>query len=104
MEAVMKNVRKIRVSESPKQDDLLIGLLYAWMIDGALDAKNLIRRYCEYICFRGYPEFASDIVVQLEGLDKWKAEEWIRQTHALYVSDDRTMLRYVFGLEIRKEK
>lgn len=100
----MGNVRKKGMAGSPRRDDLLLGFLYAWRVGRISEAGAAIRRYCEYICLHGCPEFVSDVILHLEGMDKWSAEAWIRQTHTQYVQDDRAMLRYIFGLEKRKEK
>lgn len=67
----------------------------AWKEDGMPQARDAMRRYCEYISAHGYRGGASKAVVELETMETDRGARWVKQTYARHVQDSVSLLRYV---------
>lgn len=74
---------------------VLLFFLSAWKLDGNEKAHNCLRRYCEYIAAHGCKGGASQLLAELDSLDRGEDAAWIRRTFAQYVQDQTALMQYV---------
>lgn len=60
-------------------------------------AREGLRRYCEYICAHGRKGGATKALLDLDGLEHEEAVAWIKRTYVRHVQDDAALVRYVLG-------
>lgn len=61
------------------------------------EAREALRRYCEYICAHGFRGGAAKALLELEGLEREEGTAWIKRTYARHVQDDAALVQYVLG-------
>lgn len=66
-----------------------------WKKDGLPEAKDALRRYCEYISGHGYRGGASVALSNLCDMGVDCGVQWIKQTFARYVRDEVALIQYV---------
>lgn len=67
----------------------------AWKNDGMPKAKDVMRRYCEYISTHGYHGGAAKAMAALEAMSFNHGAKWIKQTFARCVRDSVALMRCV---------
>ena len=75
---------------------LKMGLLL-WRDEANHGAREVLRRYCQYLALHGYGRGAREILDDLDALNTDQAIAWIQDTHARFVTDDDSLLRYILG-------
>lgn len=75
---------------------VIVGFL-TWRDDENLKAKGMVKRYCQYLALHGYGHNATNILTEVEGMDKEEGVNWIRATHGKYVTDDASLIRFVMS-------
>ena len=84
-----------------KEEELLSGrgvvlvTFLSWRDEKMPKAHEALRRYCEYLALHGYGSGASDMLVELDGMDTERAVSWIKATYGKYVKDNLALLRHV---------
>ncbi len=74
---------------------VLLFYLSAWKLDSNEKAHEAVRRYCEYIAAHGCKGGASQLLAELDSLDRGEDAAWIRRTFAQYVQDQTALMQYV---------
>ena len=72
---------------------VLLFYLSAWKLDSNEKAHEAVRRYCEYIAAHGCKGGASQLLAELDSLDRGEEGAWSRRTVAQYVPDHTALLQ-----------
>lgn len=67
----------------------------AWKEDSMPKARDVLRRYCEYVSARGYRGGASKAMGALCSMGFNAGASWIKRTYAQHIEDDVALMSYV---------
>lgn len=70
---------------------------FSWLDDHLPRAHEALRRYCEYLALHGYGGGATEIMDELDGMDKDRGTEWIKATYGKHVDDDAALIQYIMS-------